>query len=426
MIFPFEIMLVWLFVVGTCIGSFLNVCIYRLPIGETVVFGGSHCRKCNVSLRWYDNIPIFGWLRLRGRCRGCGEKFSVRYLLVELFTGIAFSALYWWEIGQNGLYPPGMLPPAPGGPPLWLVQHGQYASHVVLLCFMIVASVIDLDSYQIHDEVTVTGTLLGLIGAAAFPWSMLPNWSRLNNLNAPVYDSFLPLSNLQVLYPRWLENWPEDGGLYTALACYLFWWVGVTPWPVGNSLARKWRVVWTWHFRKHRALLHTLIGVVGSLAIVLAWSYLPMPQWKGLMTSLAGAAWGLGLVWLFRVVASKCLGKEALGFGDAMLMAMVGAFLGWQSVLLAFFLFAPIMGLVVAMIKWLSAGGEHIPYGPYLCLGTAAVVVAWQPIWDYCFMTFFLLGWMLPALILASTGLMAIMLLTWVFVKYMARKQHAA
>jgi leader peptidase (prepilin peptidase)/N-methyltransferase len=142
------------------------------------------------------------------------------------------------------------------------------------------------------------------------------------------------------------------------------------------------------------------------------------------MTSLAGMAWGLGLVWLFRIVANKSMGEEALGFGDATLMGMAGAFLGWQSVLLSFFL-APFLGVNIGVFKWLTGGARHIPYGPYLCLGAAAVVVFWLPVWDYCQVTFFLMGWMLPVGIVLSTSIMAAMLLALRFVKYLGRRRQA-
>ena len=78
------------FVFGSCLGSFLNVCIWRLPLGESVVTAPSHCTKCGYEIRWYDNIPIVSYLVLRGRCRCCREPYSCRYLVVEALTGVLF------------------------------------------------------------------------------------------------------------------------------------------------------------------------------------------------------------------------------------------------------------------------------------------------------------------------------------------------
>jgi leader peptidase (prepilin peptidase)/N-methyltransferase len=81
------------FVIGTLLGSFLNVVIHRVPRGETVVFGGSHCPRCRAPVRPRDNVPIIGWLMLRGRCRDCGEPISSRYPLVEAGCGVVAAAV---------------------------------------------------------------------------------------------------------------------------------------------------------------------------------------------------------------------------------------------------------------------------------------------------------------------------------------------
>lgn len=86
-------LVVWFFFVGGCIGSFLNVVIYRLPLGKSVVSPGSRCPRCGHDIRWFDNLPVFSWLFLRGRCRDCGTSISARYPLVEFLVGIVFLAL---------------------------------------------------------------------------------------------------------------------------------------------------------------------------------------------------------------------------------------------------------------------------------------------------------------------------------------------
>jgi len=83
-----------IFIFGTLIGSFLNVVIYRIPKGESIVFPSSKCQSCGNSLKWYHNIPVFSWLFLRGKCAFCKEKISAQYPLVELLTGFIFLALY--------------------------------------------------------------------------------------------------------------------------------------------------------------------------------------------------------------------------------------------------------------------------------------------------------------------------------------------
>jgi leader peptidase (prepilin peptidase) / N-methyltransferase len=85
-----------IFLFGLCFGSFLNVCIYRLPLGLSVVTPRSACPKCKQAIAFYDNLPVVSWLVLRGRCRHCQDKISPRYLLIELLTGAMFLACYWY------------------------------------------------------------------------------------------------------------------------------------------------------------------------------------------------------------------------------------------------------------------------------------------------------------------------------------------
>ncbi len=99
-----AILYVFSVVFGLIIGSFLNVVIYRVPKGESLISPGSHCPQCGVAIRWYDNIPIAGWVVLRGRCRACRDRISMRYPAVEAFTAGSFALAYWrfglsWQVG---------------------------------------------------------------------------------------------------------------------------------------------------------------------------------------------------------------------------------------------------------------------------------------------------------------------------------------
>ncbi len=125
------------FIFGACVGSFLNVCIYRLPKGESVVTPGSHC-GCGQPIAWHDNVPILSWLLLRGRARCCGRSFSVRYPAIELLTALLFLACAL-------LFPPAK---ALGG--------------MVLVSIVICATFIDHDHMIIPDEFTIGGGVLGV------------------------------------------------------------------------------------------------------------------------------------------------------------------------------------------------------------------------------------------------------------------------
>ncbi len=103
-IWPQELIAIWVFVVGAIVGSFLNVVIYRVPLRRSIVSPGSACPQCGKPIRWYDNIPIFSWLLLRGRCRACGVSISIRYPMVELAAAlVAVAAFYRWGLTLTGL-----------------------------------------------------------------------------------------------------------------------------------------------------------------------------------------------------------------------------------------------------------------------------------------------------------------------------------
>lgn len=98
------------FLFGITIGSFLNVCIYRLPVGESLTKKNSHCMTCGAYIKWYDLIPVFSWLILRGKCRACGSKISGRYILVESLTGILFFLTFMrFDVILDGLIYPAFL-----------------------------------------------------------------------------------------------------------------------------------------------------------------------------------------------------------------------------------------------------------------------------------------------------------------------------
>lgn len=145
-----AIALVSVFVFGSCLGSFLNVCIWRLPLGESIVSVPSHCTKCGYEIRWYDNIPIVSYLVLRGRCRNCREPYSPRYLIVEALTGLLYVAVF-LKVGLSDQ------------PPAMLALYGA----MVLYC--ITTSWIDVEHRLIPDATSYPALLFGLAISAAFP-----------------------------------------------------------------------------------------------------------------------------------------------------------------------------------------------------------------------------------------------------------------
>jgi len=90
----FTLLSLWLIAFGACVGSFLNVLVYRLPLRKSLVHPPSHCPACGHPIRWYDNVPVFGWIKLRGKCRDCQSPISARYPCVEGFCGLFFGGVF--------------------------------------------------------------------------------------------------------------------------------------------------------------------------------------------------------------------------------------------------------------------------------------------------------------------------------------------
>ena len=163
---------------GLCVGSFLNVCIYRLPLRQSVVHPGSRCPGCGRALSWYDNVPVLSYLLLRGRCRGCRARISPRYPIVEAITG----AIFLWHFAVFGLTP------------LLLVR-------VAFASALIVLFAIDLEHQILPDRITLPGIVIGAACSVLFPpgpvasltgivvgggllWGIAELWYRLRKVEA--------------------------------------------------------------------------------------------------------------------------------------------------------------------------------------------------------------------------------------------------
>lgn len=132
------------FVFGACIGSFLNVVIYRVPAGESIVSPGSHCR-CGAKIAWYDNIPVLSWFLLGGRCRRCRERFSIRYPAVEFLVGVLF-AFTWWQYSDL-----------------------RFVAVAIFVSLIVAQAFIDWDTMEIPDEISVGGFVVGLLVSLLIP-----------------------------------------------------------------------------------------------------------------------------------------------------------------------------------------------------------------------------------------------------------------
>jgi prepilin signal peptidase PulO-like enzyme (type II secretory pathway) len=154
---------------------------------------------------------------------------------------------------------------------------------------------------------------------------------------------------------------------------------------------------------------------VGVAAICVAWVPIGEAGRTGLVTALVGLVASGGIVWAVRLIGTAALRREAMGFGDVTLMMMVGTFLGWQACLVAFFL-APFAALVIGMAQFILRRDDVIPYGPFLCLASAAVVVAWAPIWMWA-QPLFAQGPLVPLVLFICLVLLGLMLAVWQMIK---------
>ena len=246
-----------IFAFGASVGSFLNVVIYRIPAGLSLLHPPSRCPHCHHRLRPYDNVPVLGWLWLQGRCRYCRAPIAARYPLIEAITGGLFLAAFW----QFGLA-------------------GATVSAWLLLSWLLALTFIDLDTLTLPNPLTQSGLLLGLI--------------------------------VQTIVVSPGEPWTISAGA------------------------------------------------------------------QGLMAAVVGAVLGLWIFDLIGGIGSFLMGQTVMGGGDGKLAALLGAWLGWQGMLLSSFL-ACALGAFIgggAIFLGLLSRRTPIPFGPFLALG-AAIALFW-------------------------------------------------
>jgi len=246
---PDAVLLLYALVLGLCVGSFLNVVIYRLPLGQSLVSPGSRCTKCGYHLRWYDNVPVLSWALLGGRCRQCRTAISIQYPVVEIVTGLLFVLVVWLT---------------PVGPLL--------VSRLILVAILVALFGIDLEHQILPNVITLPGIVIGLMFSAIAP----PGW--------------------------------QD------------------------------------------ALLGALLG-------------------GGVLYGVAAAYYAVRR-------------EEGLGMGDVKMLAMIGAFLGWQAVLVTLVL-SSFSGAAIGMALIAAQRGGMklaLPFGTFLAVGALAAMLVGEPL----------------------------------------------
>lgn len=348
---PFHFWSAVFFTLGCIVGSFLNVCIHRLPLGMSIVTPSSHCPHCKYSIPWWLNIPLLTWLALKGRCKNCGAPISPRYFIVELLTGIAFLSC-WLAFGDR-LHPFASMP-------LALV-------YAAFLSALIVATFIDFEHFIIPDEITLGGIGAGLVAS----W-LLPSLQRVDShghgilwslvgaaAGAGVVYAILRLGKL--LFGRQRIKLPADTKIvFSETAVHL----PGREIPYDELFYRKSDVI----------VLHAQTLELADRG------------YRDVLVRLSPGALRIGdeeiapddVPFMECVSAEIVLPREAMGLGDVKFMGAIGAFVGWPGVLFSLMVsscIGAVVGVTLIVMRrreWSS----KIPYGPYIALA-AALWIFW-------------------------------------------------
>lgn len=349
------------FVLGCSIGSFLNVCIYRMPLDLSVNEPKrSFCPHCKYQIPWTSNLPLVTWIVQGGKCRNCKAPIAVRYLLVELLTGVLFLAT-WLRVSGAG------------------ESVGQWSVFLPLAVFvslLIVATFIDFEHFIIPDEITWGGAAAGIVFSLALPQMQ-------GETPGSVQGHLLG------------GAWALAGA---ALGFALLWLVSVLgKMAFGKKTLRFTPArAFTWALEGERAKLRmgededwwdelfssekdVLVMDCERLEVegVVKENYTLRTRYERL--EVDGVEHDLNVVKSFRGVArSVTFQRDAMGFGDVKFIACIGAFLGWKAVLFTV-MSASVIGALVGGIPMLIGKREwsaKIPFGPYLSLG--ALLWMWR------------------------------------------------
>ena len=341
---PFHFWSVVLFVFGCMVGSFLNVCIHRLPLGLSVVSPPSHCPHCKYSIPWYLNVPLITWLWLRGKCRNCGAPISVRYFLVELLTGLVFLGC-------------------------WLCFGRESASVALLYCLvlagLIAATFIDFEHFIIPDEITIGGMVVGFICSFFVP--------ALHHVVS--VDQSLKASLLGMLI---------GGGII-----YLILRIGKLLFGRQRvSLPAESKIVFTETGIQlpDRAVPYEDVFYRQSDTIVMRARTVELVDrcYKDVTVRLSPELLRIEeeqlnpetVPHLEAVSTEIVLPREAMGFGDVKFMAAIGAFLGWKAVVFSLMVSSAIGSVVGLTLIAVGRKQSRLPYGPYIAMAAAIWIFA--------------------------------------------------
>jgi leader peptidase (prepilin peptidase) / N-methyltransferase len=423
MLFAFDLVLViWVMAFGACIGSLTNVLVYRLPRGLDVVTPTSACPSCGTHLTWRENIPIFGWLMLGGKCRFCMCKISAEYPIVEAFMALLWAAVYILLYARTdflGINWSSIRPDwANAG---FALTWPMFLLILILFSCLVSMTLIDARTFHIPMVLTWVPAIAAFIIHPLFAlWTQTAgNTNRLFFMDSPWHWTIaspgpsgwgwiglavggmvgVGVANLLLAtklitrsfadYDQWMASHQaaQAGSAQPAIEA---------PASDQPQAPQGGPEMWVQYPHARREMFRELIflgpiiglGLMGwAVGVWFAgpWTFnmaigedVPSrlaPLW---LLALAGASLGFliagGAVWAMRLFGSLAFGKEAMGLGDVHMMAAVGACLGWIDGVFGFF-GAAFVGLGWWVLGWLFAGmkSKQMPFGPYLAIATVLV-----------------------------------------------------
>jgi leader peptidase (prepilin peptidase) / N-methyltransferase len=411
------IWVIFLFALGACVGSFLNVVIWRMPRGESIVFPGSHCPACGRGIHWYDNIPLLSWLVLRGRCRACKAPISPRYLVVEATTAMLVTGLYAWFYVFH----------MRRGAGEFLDTWPAWGACAALFCGLLASSLVDIECWMIPLEVCWFVSLVGVVaaGAAPPPAELLPRVDPATGamgLGAAVgLVAALILLRYGYIQRSFLDaadspappETPRRGEEKTRRD------TGANDRPCANrdksgqsgkaqAHPRKKGEPVSVGFTKadgvnpRREILRELTFLAPAIiagfaawmlvtrvpAVGQAWQGLTGPgsgrfggHFNAVLAAIFGYLVGGAWIWAFRIIGTLAFGREAMGLGDVHILAAIGAVCGWIVPSLAFFL-AAFLALAWALTVFFLRRQRELPYGPWLAAGALVTVLFYDRLMD--------------------------------------------
>jgi leader peptidase (prepilin peptidase)/N-methyltransferase len=370
------------FFFGAFFGSFLNVCIHRLPRNESIVQPPSRCYACGTQVQWYDNLPILGYLILRGKCRWCDTPFSPRYLVMEVAVGLITAGVvalafngslmdqgnWWWAQWPLGLVPRQGLPSFGIGPyQLADLLEATLATAALLSVayLMVVAVMTDLDHMIIPDEITLGFQVVAPFAGACAGTNLL-TWNALPYLLTASREHgwhVTPGPFIQLLLVGVL-----GGALLLAASLRLLR-------PIYSRITDAWQDQDYAQVRTaHWWFLGTLILPTAVACLLTLGKLGPVFGAVSLAQSVLGALVGWALPWLVGLGGTYFFGKSAMGFGDVKLLAGIGCFLGPVGVVYGFFA-GTMIGAVLSVPIFFWNRKLRVPFGPYLATGCVTVLL---------------------------------------------------